>query len=233
MRRGEVIPVIGLGAGGHAKVVIEILRLMGSYELVGLLDPKQELWNTKVLEVPVLGDDNLLPKLYDQGVRHAFIGMGSIKDTVPRRRLYEEACGQGFQAVQAIHPRAVISPSVEMGHGPAIMACAVINAAARLGDNVIVNTGAIVEHDCVIGDHVHIATGARLASTVRVGAGAHVGAGAIVRQVTNIGEGAVVGAGAVVVGDVPDGVVVAGVPARPLQQRRAAALRAAFGGADK
>ena len=209
--------VIGLGAGGHAKVVIEILRLIGGYEFVGLLDPKQDIWGTEVLGVSVLGDDSLLPELYDQGVRYAFIGLGSVGDTRPRGQLYEKACHQGFQIVQAIHPQAIIAPSVEIGHGPTIMAGAVINAAARLGDNVIVNTGAIIEHDCIIGDHVHIATGARLASTVRVGKGAHVGVGASVRQCICIGRDAIVGAGAVVVNDVPDNVVVAGVPARILK----------------
>ena len=210
--------VIGLGAGGHAKVVIEILRLIGGYELAGLLDPKQELWGTEVLGVPVLGDDSLLPELYNQGVHHAFIGLGTTGDTQPRRQLYEKARRQGFQIVHAIHPQAVIAPSVEIGHGPTIMAGAVINAAARLGDNVIVNTGAIVEHDCVIGDHVHIATGARLASGVHVGEGTHIGLGASIRQCIHIGRNAIVGAGAVVVDDVPDSVVVIGVPARILKR---------------
>ena len=206
--------VVGLGAGGHVKVVIEILQLMGGYELVGLLDPKQELWNTKVLWVPILGDDDLLLELYKDGVRHTFIGLGTAGDTSPRRQLYEKAQAQGFQIVQAIHPQAILSPSVKIGHGPTIMAAVVINANAQLGDNVIVNTGAIIEHDCIIGDHVHIATGACLAGTVRVGEGAHIGLGASIRQCLYIGRNAIVGAGAVVVDDVPDNVVVAGVPAR-------------------
>ena len=208
--------VIGLGAGGHVKVVIEILRLTGGYELFGLLDPQQKLWGSQVLGVPVLGDDGMLPELYEQGVRHVFIGLGGIGDTDPRRQLYEKARQHGFMIVQALHPHAVISSLADIGQGTTIMAGAVVNPAARLGDNVIVNTGAIVEHDCIIGDHVHIATGARLASTVRVGMGAHVGAGATVRQGLTIGEGAVVGAGAVVVKDVPCRTVVVGIPARPL-----------------
>ena len=211
--------LVGLGAGGHAKVVIEILRLIGGYELVGLLDPKEELWGTDVAGVPVLGNDSLLPELYNQGVRWAFIGLGTVANTRPRRQLYEKARQQGLQIVRLIHPQAVIAPSVEIGHGPTIMATAVINTDSRLGDNVIVNTAAIIEHDCVIGDHVHIATGARLGSTVRVAEGTHIGLGASIRQCIHIGRGAVVGAGAVVVDDVPDEVTVAGAPARILRRR--------------
>ncbi len=208
--------VVGIGAGGHAKVLIEILRGMGGFELTGLLDINPSLWDSQVLGVPVLGNDSLLPELKSQGVGHAFIGIGSIGNTQPRADLYKKATDSGFQVVRAIHPSAVISPSVETGAGLSVMAAAVINAAAVLGDNVIVNTGAIVEHDCVIGDHVHVATGARLAAAVRIGNGAHIGAGATVRQSITIGPGAVVGAGAVVVSDVPAGVRVAGVPARPM-----------------
>ena len=211
-----MVAVIGLGAGGHAKVCIEVLRLAGGFELVGLLDPKEALWNTTVLGVQVLGSDNMLVELRSQGVEHMFIGLGSTKDTQPRRVLYELALATGFRAVQTIHPRAVISPSAVIQAGPTIMANAVINASATLGDNVIVNTGAIVEHDCVIGDHVHIATGAKLASTVSVGNDAHIGAGATIRQGITIGTGAVVGAGAVVVDDVTAGTVVVGVPAKPI-----------------
>ena len=212
-----MVPVIGLGAGGHARVVIEVLQLTGNYELVGLLDANPELWNTSVLGVPVLGDDSVLPELYRRGVHHAFMGLGGTGDTGPRKQLYERAQREGFLPVGDIHPQAVISPSAQLGKGPTVMAGVLINAVANLGDNVIVNTGAIVEHDCVIGDHVHIATGARLASTVRVGQGAHVGAGATVRQNITIGEGVIVGVGAVVVKDVPAHTVVVGVPARPLR----------------
>jgi UDP-perosamine 4-acetyltransferase len=216
-----VTKVIGLGAGGHAKVVIEILRLNGGYTLHGLLDKDPGLWYTDVFGLPVLGDDSMLPGLHRQGITHAFIGLGSTGEIGPRRRLYDLARENGFHPVAAIHPGAIVSASVEVGKGPTIMAGALINPDAKLGDNVIINTGAIVEHDCVIGDHVHVATGAQLASTVTVGAGAHVGIGASVRQSITIGEGAVVGAGAVVVKDVEPGLVVAGVPARALKPNQA------------
>ena len=208
-----MIRVVGIGAGGHAKVVIDILRLMGGHEIVGLLDADKVLWGTDVLGVRVLGDDSLLPQLYEQGIRDAFIGVGTVGDTQPRVRLYDAARKQGFRIVQAIHPRAVIAPSAEIGHGPTVMAGAVINPDARLGDNVIVNTAAVVEHDCVIGHHVHIAIGAILAGTVTVGLGAHIGAGACVIQGITIGERAVIGANSVVTYDIPPYSIAMGAPA--------------------
>ncbi len=211
--------VIGLGAGGHAKVVIETLRLIGGYEIIGLLDPKQELWGIKVLGVPVLGDDQLLSEIFNQGVCWAFIGLGGVGDLQPRRELFEKVRRQGFQIVSAVHPQAIISPSAKIGHGPTVMASATINAAAHLGENVIVNTGAIIEHDCIIGDHVHIATGAKLAGTVHVEAGAHIGLGASILEGIRVGEDAIVGAGAVVVDDVPERVTVVGIPARILKRK--------------
>jgi UDP-perosamine 4-acetyltransferase len=209
-----MIPVIGFGAGGHAKVVIEILRSMQEYTIVGLLETRSELWHTSVLGVEVLGDDSMMAELKSRGMEHAFIGVGTVGDMQPRRELYEKVACFGFQLVPAIHAAAIVTPSATIGAGPTIMAGAIVNANTVIGDNVIVNTGAIVEHDCVIGDHTHIATGARLAGGVHVGPGSHIGIGAVVRQEIRIGEGAIVGAGAVVVKDVPAGKTVMGVPAR-------------------
>lgn len=211
------IRVVGLGAGGHAKVVLEIVRAMPGVEVVGLLDPSPSLQGASVLGIPVIGDDSLLPSLSDRGVSTVFVGVGSVSDTSTRRRLFELATGHGLTVIAAIHSSAIVAPSVQIGRGVTVMAGAIVNAEARLGDNVLVNTGAIVEHDVVLGDHVHVATGARLGGAVVVEAGAHIGLGAVVRQGVRIGVGAVVGAGTVVVGDVPPRVIVVGVPSRVLR----------------
>jgi UDP-perosamine 4-acetyltransferase len=209
-----MMPVVGFGAGGHAKVVIEILRSRGDHEIVGLLDTRRELWGTTVLGVEVIGDDSLMVELKQRGIEHAFVGVGTVGDTRPRQQLYEKVAGFGFEIVAAIHANAIVSPTAKIGVGPTIMAGAIVNASALIGDNVIVNTGAIVEHDCEIGDHTHIATGARLAGGVSVGPGSHIGIGAVVRERIRIGNGVIVGAGSVVIRDVQDGETVIGVPAR-------------------
>lgn len=212
------IPVIGLGAGGHAKVVIDTIRMTGQYEVIGLLDPDLGLHGKSVLGIPVLGDDEILPTLAAK-IKHFFVGLGSIGNSLHRERLYQMAVDLHFEPINVVHPTALVSPSVELGKGISIFGLSVINAAARIGDNVIINTGAIVEHDCMLENHVHVATGAKLASTVHVAAGSHIGAGATVKQCVSIGHHAIVGAGAAVVCDVKPNSIVVGVPAKPLALR--------------
>jgi sugar O-acyltransferase (sialic acid O-acetyltransferase NeuD family) len=213
----KAIRVLGVGAGGHAKVVLEILAASRGYDVVGLLDADPARAGTELHGFPVLGGDELLERQYDAGVSHAFIGLGGAADTRPRRHLYERVRSVGFDVVSAMHPSAVISPSARIGKGATIAACAVVGPDVVLGENVVVNTGAVVDHDCRVGDHVHVAIGARIASGVVVEDGAHVGAGATVLQGLRVGAGSVVGAGAVVVHDVDPGLVVVGVPAAVLR----------------
>jgi len=209
--------IIGLGAGGHAKVLIEILQRDPACHIVGLLDANPVMKGQSVLGIPVLGDDSLLPKLAQTDADYFFIGLGSVGNNRPRQRLFEQALSHGLQPLQIVHPDASLSPSAGLGEGAMILAGAIVNADAHIGINVIINSQAVVEHDCKIGNHVHIATGAQLAGGVSVDDLAHIGIGAVVLQGRHIGKNAIVGAGAVVVDDVEPGQVVIGVPARPRQ----------------
>ena len=213
------IKVVGLGAGGHAKVILDILAFHSDFEVVGLTNADPDTVGKYVLGVPVLGNDNILPDLRQQGVSGAFIGVGSVGDCRLRRKLHEIAQGLGFELINAIHPAATVAQSVQLGTGVAVMAKAVINPDVILGDNVIINTGAQIDHDCRIGHHVHIAPGAHLSGSVRISDCAHIGPGATIIQEIRIGEGALVGAGSVVMRDVLPWVTVFGAPARVIQKR--------------
>ena len=206
-----------LGAGGHARVLIDSLKALGESPL-GVLDRDPALWGRVLLGVPILGGDELLPQLVQQRVTHFVVGVGGAGDNQPRRRLFELGMTSGLAPMSVRHPSAVCSSYATVGAGSVLYPNAVVNAGAVLGVNVIINTGAIVEHDCDIGDHAHVATGATLAGNVKVGRSAHIGAGATVRQGVLIGEAAIVGAGAVVVKDVESWTVVVGVPARLLKR---------------
>jgi UDP-perosamine 4-acetyltransferase len=203
--------VVILGAGGHGKVVLDILRAEGRCEPVGFVDADTRLSGTKVGGLPVFGPLNVLPKLRGRGVGRAIVAIG---DNRTRLRYAGAVEAEGFELVNAIHPTAFVSPTAQLGRNAVVGPNASVVTEARLGDAVIVNTGAIVEHECEIGEAVHVAPGACVAGRARVGAFAFIGIGAQVIQCLAVGDGATVGAGAVVLEDVPNGATVVGVPAR-------------------
>ncbi len=200
-----------IGAGGHGKVVLDILRAMGTLRPVGFVDADVSLAGSTIGGLPVLGPVNLLPKLKLQKVKAAIIAIG---DNAIRRTYAARVLEHGFQLINAIHPSAVVSPSAKIGMNVVIAANVVICAEAEIADSVIVNTAAVVEHECVVGEGVHICPTAALAGRVTVESGAFIGIGAKVIQCRSIGADAIVGAGAVVITDVPAGATVVGVPAR-------------------
>jgi UDP-perosamine 4-acetyltransferase len=206
--------IIVVGAGDHAKVVLEALWAMDTFEVVGLTDPSTSC--LEVLGVPVLGGDILLPGLFAQGVSSAVVAIGSNNQ---RQQIGLSLLAMGFALPAVVHPSALISPSATIGQGAVVMARAVVGTLARVGELAIINTGAIVEHDNYIGRSAHIAPGTALAGGVRVGDRAMVGIGSAVRPHISIGDDSIVGAGSVVVADVPSGVTVAGAPARKLLRR--------------
>lgn len=201
-------PVIVLGAGGHAKVVIELLRASG-HEVFGVLDADPA--PRTVVGATVVGDDSRLESLKAEGVTHAFIAIG---DNGLRLRLGRKAQKAGFELVNAVSPFARVSPSVRLGAGIAIMAGAVINAESDIRDLAIINTGAVIDHDGLICEAAHVAPGCVLAGDVTVGQRAFLGVGTSVIPGRRIGEDVVIGAGACVVHDIAAGSLAMGVPAR-------------------
>jgi UDP-perosamine 4-acetyltransferase len=205
-------PLILIGAGGHARVLLDALELAGA-KVIGLLDADASLAGHKVMGYAVLGGDEVLQR-HAPGSVELVNAIGSVDSMRLRKSVYDKLRAAGHVFVGVFHPRATLSRHAVAAGGVQLMAGAVIQAGARLGEDTIVNTGATVDHDCVVGAHVHIAPGATLSGNVQVGDETHVGAGATVIQGVRIGAGCTVAAGAVVVRDVRDGTRVKGLPAR-------------------
>lgn len=207
------LPVLIIGAGGHARVLIEALTKSGT-TILGCV--AKEVPSRLSPSISFLGDDETL-------LRHApssvvlINGIGSTTRPDLRRDVFLRFKQKGYHFGTVVHPAALLPSDIVLGEGAQVMAGAILQPGCHVGDNAIVNTGAVVDHDCRIGAHVHVAPGAVLSGDVTVGEGAHVGTGARVIQGVEIGAGALVGAGAAVLRDVPLGARVAGVPARPLR----------------
>jgi sugar O-acyltransferase (sialic acid O-acetyltransferase NeuD family) len=212
------LPVIVVGGGGHAKVLVSAL-LLRKRSVLGFVDLNLKL--PPLLGVPHLGNDGAVLAHPPDGVQ-LVNGVGSISCTKNHRNVYDWFVQKHYCYATVIHPSAIVAPEVQVEDGVQVLAGAIVQAGCRLGANVIVNTGARVDHDCIIDSHAHVAPGVTICGAVHVGTGAYIGAGATVIQGIRIGAGSVIGAGALVIRDIPQEAKVVGVPAASMADRRTA-----------
>lgn len=210
-------PVIVIGGGGHARVVMDALRLRG-VSMLGICDPALPRGSAGPFGVAVLGDDEAVAA-YAPAQVDLVNGVGSTQSTQARRQLFETFSARGYRFAEVVHPAAIVAGDVTLDEGAQIMAGAIIQSGTAVGRDVIVNTGARIDHDCRIGDHVHIAPGATLSGGVVVGAGTHVGVAAAVIQSVTLGRNCLIGAGTVVTRDVADDTRLVTPASRTLPER--------------
>ncbi len=203
----DPMALIIYGGGGHGKSLIDLVRVLGSYRLVGVVDDGLPIGET-ILGLPVLGGGDCLPGLTAQGVRLALNAVGGIGNLAPRIKVFERLAQVGIVCPAVVHPTAFVEASAQLSPGVQVFPHAYIGSSTQVGFGTIVNTGSIVSHDCRLGEYANISPGAMLAGAVVVGDRALVGMGVTVNLEVKIGAGARVGNGATVKADVPAGGVV-------------------------
>ncbi|WP_127836706.1 acetyltransferase [Clostridium prolinivorans] len=209
--------IVLVGAGGHCKVIIDIINSNKEFEIAGITDKLNIGGN--LLGIPIIGSDEVLQDLFKKGVEYAFVSVGSIDNLIFRYELYKKLKQIGFKIPTLIHKNAIVSPYTTIEEGVCVMANAVVNANAYIGKNSIINTSSIIEHDCIIGHNCHISPGAKLGGNCKIDDNVHIGIGATVIQGINIGENTTIGAGAVVIDNIGDNKVAVGVPAKIIKTK--------------
>ena len=196
-----------IGAGGHGKVVAEII--LGAGQELTILDADQGKVGSPLHGLVIEAEEETLTTL-----REPVAFIVALGEPPVRRQVMERWLEHGHTPIQAIHPSAVLSPSAEIGPGTVVMAGVVVQAECCVGQGVVINTGASVDHDCRLEDYSHVAPGAHLGGNVVVGEEAWIGIGASVLHGTRIGARSLVGAGSVVVRDLPVDVLAYGNPCK-------------------
>lgn len=198
--------VIIIGAGGHGKVIADIIKKSGD-KIYGFLDDSQKNSNL-FIGYPILGDVNSYKAFKKKCEFIIAIGNSEVREAITQKL-------NSVKWYTAIHPTSVISViDTKIQEGTVVMANAVINAGSHIGKHCIINTGAIIEHDNLIEDYVHISVGAKLAGSVHIGKSTWIGIGANINNNLNICNNCMIGAGATVVTDITTVGTYVGVPAK-------------------
>ena len=212
--------IILWGGTGQAKVLRPVFEYYGS-RVVVVIDDTPNL-------TPPFTDVELRYgwKGFQQWIKHQdrseigfCIAIGNPHGRT-RLNLHNKLEAEGLSPVTVIHPTAWVAPNAVIGPGSQILAGAIIEAEASIGRQCIINTKASVDHECILHDGVEVAPGATLCGLVTCGTNAWICAGATILPRIRIGADAIIGAGAVVTKNVPDGVTVVGVPAKPSRARK-------------
>ena len=202
--------IIVYGGGGHGKALVDLLRAMRIYQIVGIVDDGIDSDET-IMGLPVLGGGDILDELHEKGVRLAINAVGGIGDMSIRTKVFQLLAEAGFVCPAVAHPTAFVEPSATLSGGCQIFSHAYVGSESFMGYGTIVNTGAIVSHGCKLDDYVNISPGTILAGNVHIGKSALIGMGVTVNLGVTIGKGARVGNGVTIKTDVPEnGIVRAG-----------------------
>jgi len=194
-----------LGAGGHAKVLIEAIRST-QQEVNGVITLDLG-YHDDFMGVPVLGGDEIIFE-YDPQEVLLINGVGSLPRKYRRWHLSSMMRKNGYKFGSVIHITAIVAEDVMLAEGVQLMAGVTVQPGSKIGLDTIINTGSLIDHDTIIGDCCHIAPGVTLSGCVSVGNSVHIGTGAQVIQGVSIGNNVIIAAGTTVYSDIPDGMMV-------------------------
>jgi len=196
--------VVIYGGGGLSKMIIETVRVLGTYQIVGIVDDNIEK-GQQVIGSPVLGGPEVLEELYKQGVRIAVNSIGGIGNYQARLKVFHQLAKAGFVCPAIVHPTAHIDPSARLAAGVLVLAQSYVSGNAFIGMGSLINNSVVVSHDCILGVCTNLSPGAMIAGEVHIGDFTQIGMNATVNIGVKVGSRCSIGNGATIKSEVPPG----------------------------
>lgn len=196
-------PIIIIGAGGHAKVLAEALRL-SSRRILGFVTPDIEA-GSEFFGSKILGNDSIILD-YSTDEIELVNGVGALPGKYHRWNLAAKMREKSYNFTTVIHPDAVIASDAVLEEGVQVMAGVVVQPTTTIGRDTIINTGVLLDHDCDIAENCHLSPGVVCGGGVSVGVNTHIGLGTKIIQGINVGNACVIAAGSTIYQDVPSGI---------------------------
>ncbi len=183
--------IVLLGGGGHCVSVIDVIEQEAKYNILGILEPNDQ--ENNVLGYPILGCDDLIPKLVNDDT-FFIITVGQIKSYAIRKKIASVLEKENAKIAKVISPFAYVSKHSEIEEGTVVMHNAFVNAGTKIGKHCILNTKSNIEHGATIGDFCHISTCAVVNGDSIVKKGTFIGSNATISHSVVIEKDSVIGA---------------------------------------
>lgn len=211
--------VVIIGAGGFGREVLDVFDAVNSikpiFRVLGfIVDPCFAKAGTYVNEKPVLGGFDWLGE-HRSDVK-AICGVGAPEQ---RFHLVERAQLLDVDFCSVIHPNAILTPRVRIGHGVVITAGCIFTNNIQVGNHVQVNLDCTFGHDVVVEDFATISPGSHVSGKVIIRQGAFIGTGTNIIENIEVGAWSTVGAGSAVIKDIYENGVAVGVPAKIIKTK--------------
>ncbi len=192
----DLKPIVVIGGGGHASVLVSILRTQ-ERNILAIVCPDDISQRRVFAKIQHLKqDDDVLRFSPDEIL--LVNGIGMLPKSNLKQNLNQYYISHGYQFETVIADSAQVSSFAVIEPGAQVFAGAIVQAGAIVGEHSVINSGAIIEHDCHIGRYNHITPSATLCGQVTTQEDVYVGAGSTVIQNLTLEQSSIVGAGAIV-----------------------------------
>jgi len=194
--------ILIIGAGNGGEVVADILLNNRKNEIVGFLDDNPKISKNKLMGKPVLGKIDNIDELY-KNKKFDTVIISITSNMEVRRKIFEKLKSKNYKMINAIHPKAYINPTADIGEGNVICAFVHVGYCAKIGNNSLISANSDIEHHNKIGSHILFGPGVMTSGDVTIGDNCSLGTGVNIEPHIRIGDNVAIASGFTIISNVP------------------------------
>lgn len=201
------------GAKGFAKEVLEIFSQRDELHQLFFFDNvSADLPDKLYGRFTILRTINEVKEIFRKtgDIRYT-LGLGNPLLRYNLNKTFSEIGGQLISTISPNTDIGTFGTSIDAGCN--ILSGTIITNDVTLKTGCLINPGCTISHDSILNDFVQLSPGVRITGNCFIDSFSQLGTNAVILPKVKVGKNVMVGAGAVVTKDVPDNVMVAGVPA--------------------